>query len=160
MYNIVKKSEKECFIVIDTKEIDNTLEKVLSYLKENKSKISSKIISPQVALEVFNSKTLLVVVDTQNPNLVSEPKLLSKAKELVVIDHHRRGTTFIESPDIIYTEIYASSTVELITEIIEYYPQSVQINEVDATIMLAGIIVDTNNFTYRAGSRTFEAASF
>lgn len=160
MYNIVKKSEKECFIVIDTKEVDNTLEKVLSYLKENKSKISSKIISPQVALEVFNSKTLLIVVDTQNPNLVTEPKLLNKAKELVVIDHHRRGTAFIESPDIIYTEIYASSTVELITEIIEYYPRNVQINEVDATIMLAGIIVDTNNFTYRTGSRTFEAASF
>lgn len=160
MYRIVKKSEKECFIVIDTKEVDNTLDKVLSYLKDNKSSIINKLISPQVALDVFNSKTLLIVVDTQNPSLVIEPKLLNKARELVVIDHHRRGTKFIESPDLIYTEIYASSTVELITEIIEYYPYNVQIKELDATIMLAGIIVDTNNFTYRTGSRTFEAASF
>ena len=160
MHNIVRKSEKECFIVIDTKEIDNTLDKVLAYLKENNSNILSKIISPQVALELVNSRTLIIVVDTQNPNLVIEPRLINKAKNLVVIDHHRRGTKFIEAPDIIYTEIYASSTVELITEIIEYYPHKVQIDELDATVMLAGIIVDTNNFTYRTGSRTFEAASF
>ncbi len=160
MYNIVKKSEKECFIVIDTKEIDNTLAKVFGHLNDNNSSILNKIISPQIALDLVTSRTLLVVVDTQNPSLVIEPKLLSKVKSLVVIDHHRRGTQFIESPDLIYTEIYASSTVELISEMIEYYPYKVQISDLDATVMLAGIIVDTNNFTYRTGSRTFEAASY
>ncbi len=160
MYNIAKKSEKDCFIVLDTKEIDNTLDKVLTHLHENESSLLQRIISPQIALDVVTSKTLLIVVDTQNPNLVIEPKLLTKAKHLVVIDHHRRGTQFIESPDIIYTEIYASSAVELISELIEYYPSKVQISDLDATLMLAGMIVDTNNFTYRTGSRTFEAASF
>ncbi|NLC94891.1 MAG: hypothetical protein GX676_04285, partial [Bacilli bacterium] len=160
VYNIVRKSEKECFIVLDSREIDNTLNKVLTYLADNKCPVLNKIVSPQVALDIMTSKTLLVCVDTQNPSLLIEPRLLNKAKNLVVIDHHRRGQQFIESPDLIYTEIYASSTVELITEIIEYYPLNVQISEIDATVMLAGIIVDTNNFTYRTGSRTFEAASF
>ncbi|QVK18229.1 DHH family phosphoesterase [Mycoplasmatota bacterium] len=160
IYNIIKKSEKECFVVIDTKEIDKTLGKVLTYLHENDSPILNKIITPQIALDLVTSRTLLIVVDTQNPSLVIEPKLLNKVKSLAVIDHHRRGTKFIESPDIIYTEIYASSTVELISELIEYYPSKVQISDLDATVMLAGIIVDTNNFTYRTGSRTFEAASY
>lgn len=160
LLNIVKKKEKECFIVIDTKEIDNTLHKVFGYLTENDSIVLTKIVSPHVAMDLVTSKTLLIVVDTQNPNLVIEPRLLNKVKHLVVIDHHRRGTKFIESPDLIYTEIYASSTVELISEIIEYYPIKVQVSDLDATIMLSGIIVDTNNFTYRTGSRTFEAASF
>lgn len=160
VYNIVRKSEKDCFIVLDSREIDNTLNKVLTYLSDNKCPVLNKIVSPQVALDIMTSKTLLIVVDTQNPSLLIEPRLLNKAKNLVVIDHHRRGQQFIEAPDLLYTEIYASSTVELITEIIEYYPLNVQISEMDATVMLAGIIVDTNNFTYRTGSRTFEAASF
>lgn len=158
--NIVSRKEKEGYIVIDGKEVDNTLTKVFGYLQEHNSPILQKIVSPQIATEILTQKTLLVIVDTQNPSLVIEPKLLQRAKNLVVIDHHRRGTKFIESPDIIYTEIYASSSVELISEIIEYYPSKVQINDLDATIMLAGMIVDTNNFTYRTGSRTFEAASF
>ncbi len=160
MLNIARKSEKECFIVVDTKEVDNTLNKVFAYLNDRNSSILNKIISPQIALDLMTSKTLLIIVDTQNPSLVIEPKLLNRTKSLMVIDHHRRGTQFIEAPDVIYTEIYASSTVELISEIIEYYPLKVQISEIDATVMLAGIIVDTNNFTYRTGSRTFEAASF
>ncbi|MDF2699924.1 MAG: phosphoesterase RecJ domain protein [Haloplasmataceae bacterium] len=158
--SLARKSEKECFIVIDTKEIDNTLQKVFTYLHDNNSNILSKVVSPQIALDLVTSKTLLVVVDTQNPSLVIEAKFLNRVKNIVVIDHHRRGTKFIESPNLIYTEIYASSTVELISEIIEYYPIKVQITDLEATVMLAGIIVDTNNFTYRTGSRTFEAASF
>lgn len=158
--NIVKQSEKESFIVLDPAEVDNTLQKVLTYLQENDSKILNQLVAPNVALDIITANTLVVVVDTQNPNLVIEPKILNKAKNLVVIDHHRRGSEYIESPDLIYTEMYASSSVELISEIIEYYPTKIQLNELDATIMLAGMIVDTNNFTYRTGSRTFEAASF
>jgi cyclic-di-AMP phosphodiesterase len=158
--NIVSRKDREGYIVLDSKEIDNTLSKVITYLQENNSPVLNKVVSPQVAIDLITSKSLLVVVDTQNPNLVIEPKILQKAKKVVVIDHHRRGTQFIESPTLIYTEMYASSSVELISEIIEYYPTKLQINDLDATIMLAGMIVDTNNFTYRTGSRTFEAASF
>jgi cyclic-di-AMP phosphodiesterase len=158
--NIVSRRDREGYIVLDSKEIDNTLGKVITYLQENNSTVLNKVVSPQVAMDLITSKSLLVVVDTQNPNLVIEPKVLQKAKKVVVIDHHRRGTQFIESPTLIYTEMYASSSVELISEIIEYYPTKLQINDLDATIMLAGMIVDTNNFTYRTGSRTFEAASF
>lgn len=158
--NIANRKERSAYIVIENKEIDYTLSKVFTYLQDNNSNILSSIISPQVALDLITPTTLLVIVDTQNPNLVIEPRVLTKSKHVVVIDHHRRGTNFIEAPDLIYTEMYASSSVELIAEIIEYYPVKVQINEIDATIMLAGMIVDTNNFTYRTGTRTFEAASF
>lgn len=158
--NIARVSGKDSFIVIDFSDVDNTLNKVLNFLKDNDSKLLKQLVSPNVALDLITANTLLVVVDTQNPNLVIEPKILNKAKKLVVIDHHRRGADYIESPDLIYTEMYASSSVELISELIEYYPTKIQLNEMDATVMLAGIIVDTNNFTYRTGSRTFEAASF
>ncbi|ERJ13340.1 DHH family phosphoesterase [Haloplasma contractile] len=158
--NIVNRKGKDCFIVDDIRERDKTLDKVFSYLQENDSNILRSVVTPQIAMEICNKHTLLIVVDTQNPDLVVEQKLLSKAGTLVVIDHHRRGKRYIESPDLIYTETYASSTAELITEIIEYYPQKVVIPDITATCMLAGIVVDTNNFTYRTGSRTFDAASY
>jgi c-di-AMP phosphodiesterase-like protein len=104
--------------------------------------------------------TLLVVVDTHKPSLLIEERLLNKTDKVVVIDHHRRGEDFIKNPLLVYMEPYASSTAELITELLEYQPKRGKIDILEATALLAGIIVDTKSFTLRTGSRTFDAASY
>ncbi|MCF2132539.1 DHHA1 domain-containing protein, partial [Strepomyces sp. STD 3.1] len=92
--------------------------------------------------------------------LVIEERLLNKIDSVVVIDHHRRGEDFVKNPLLVYMEPYASSTAELVTELLEYQPKRFSINMLEATALLAGIIVDTKSFTLRTGSRTFDAASF
>jgi c-di-AMP phosphodiesterase-like protein len=86
--------------------------------------------------------------------------LLNKSEKVVVIDHHRRGEEFISNTMLVYMEPYASSTAELVTELLEYQPKHDKITMLEATAMLAGIIVDTKSFTLRTGARTFEAASY
>jgi c-di-AMP phosphodiesterase-like protein len=92
--------------------------------------------------------------------MVIEPKLLTKAHRVMVMDHHRRGEEFIKDPVLVYMEPYASSTAELVTELLEYQPNKLNLDVIEATAMLAGITVDTKSFTLRTGSRTFDAASY
>ena len=110
--------------------------------------------------EIATDDTLLVVVDTHKPSMVIEEKLLHKIENVVVIDHHRRGEDFIEDPLLVYMEPYASSTAELVTELLEYQPKHGKDEMIEATALLAGIIVDTKSFTFRTGARTFDAASY
>src|SRR5699024_9344585 len=86
--------------------------------------------------------------------------LLNKTEYKVVIDHHRRGEDVIENATLVYMEPYASSTAELVTELLEYQPKTLKLNRLEDTALLAGIIVDTNSFTLRTGYSTFEAASY
>jgi c-di-AMP phosphodiesterase-like protein len=86
--------------------------------------------------------------------------LLDIAHSIVVIDHHRRGEDFVRDPVLVYLEPYASSTSELVTELLQYQERRLSMDTLEATALLAGIVVDTKNFAFRAGSRTFEAASF
>ncbi|NWN93519.1 MAG: DHH family phosphoesterase, partial [Bacillus sp. (in: Bacteria)] len=102
----------------------------------------------------------LVVVDTHKPSLVIDERIVRRIENVVVIDHHRRGEDFIKNPLLVYMEPYASSTSELVTELMEYQPKNGKINMLEATALLAGIIVDTKSFTLRTGSRTFDAASY
>jgi c-di-AMP phosphodiesterase-like protein len=88
------------------------------------------------------------------------PHLLDRFERKVIIDHHRRGEEFIEDPLLVYIEPYASSTSELVAELLEYQSEPVKLSPLEATAMLAGIVVDTNNFSLRTGSRTFDAAAF
>ncbi|GGE53717.1 cyclic-di-AMP phosphodiesterase GdpP [Pullulanibacillus camelliae] len=120
----------------------------------------SKFLANDDALEQITSKTLVVVVDTHKPSLVMEPRLLSKTERVVVIDHHRRSEDFIHDPVLVYMEPYASSTAELVTELLEYQTNKVKLGVVEATAMLAGITVDTKSFALRTGARTFDAASY
>lgn len=92
--------------------------------------------------------------------MVIEERLLAKIEDVVVIDHHRRGEDFIKNPLLVYMEPYASSTAELVTELLEYQPKNRKIDMLEATALLAGIIVDTKSFTLRTGARTFDAASY
>lgn len=147
------------YVVIEFNELDNSVTRLMDEIKE-KPELYDRFISPEDAMNKMTDKTLLVVVDTHKPSLVIDEKLLQKAEKIVVIDHHRRGEEFITNTMLVYMEPYASSTSELVTELIEYQPKHEKITSLEATSMLAGIIVDTKSFTLRTGARTFEAASY
>ncbi|NLP50382.1 DHH family phosphoesterase [Bacillus sp. RO1] len=156
---VAELNHKDAYIVLNQQEIDAGIHRLLEELKVH-SELWEKFISPEDALEIATNDTLLVVVDTHKPSLVIEEKLLNKIDNVVVIDHHRRGEDFIEDPLLVYMEPYASSTAELVTELLQYQPKRIKITMLEATALLAGIIVDTKSFTVRTGSRTFDAASY
>ncbi|MFC4619689.1 DHH family phosphoesterase [Camelliibacillus cellulosilyticus] len=133
--------------------------RLINKIKENEQ-LWSMFISTDDAIEAVTAKTLIVVVDTHKPKMVMEPKLLTRSDRVVIIDHHRRSEEFIEDPVLVYMEPYASSTAELVTELIEYQQKTPTLSILEASALLAGITVDTKNFTLRTGSRTFDAASF
>lgn len=156
---IAKMNNLESYIVLNDSDIDSTLERVMSEIDE-KPDLKERFITSEEAWHELTPRTTLVVVDTHKPELVIDENLLNKANRKVVIDHHRRGESIISSPLLVYMEPYASSTAELVTELLEYQPTEHRLTRIESTIMLAGIIVDTRNFTLRTGSRTFDAASF
>ncbi|EOR25756.1 hypothetical protein A499_03853 [Niallia nealsonii AAU1] len=159
IHKVAQMNQKEAYIVINFQEIDTAVRRLMEEIKKQES-LFTKFITPDQALEIATGDTLLVVVDTHKPSLVIEEHLLNKIEDVVVIDHHRRGEEFIENPLLVYMEPYASSTAELVTELLEYQPKSVKIEMLEATALLAGIIVDTKSFTLRTGARTFDAASY
>ncbi|MGM7723408.1 DHH family phosphoesterase [Metabacillus sp. Hm71] len=156
---VAQVNEKEGFIVLDPNALDSGVEQLLAEVKQN-PELWSRFITPEEALEIMTDETLLIVVDTHRPSLVIDERLLAKSEHVIVIDHHRRGEEFIKDPILVYMEPYASSTAELVTELLEYQPKSQKMNMIEATALLAGIIVDTKSFTLRTGSRTFDAASY
>ncbi|MCY8231213.1 DHH family phosphoesterase [Priestia endophytica] len=152
-------NNKKGYIVLDQERTDSSVQKLLSEIKKDEN-LWPHFVSPEEALNMAQDQSLLVVVDTHKPSLVIEERLLNKIDSVVVIDHHRRGEDFVKNPLLVYMEPYASSTAELVTELLEYQPKRFSINMLEATALLAGIIVDTKSFTLRTGSRTFDAASF
>ncbi|MCM3643445.1 DHH family phosphoesterase [Priestia aryabhattai] len=156
---VAQVNQKDGFIVLDPDHIDTGVQRMLEEIKK-KEGLWERFITPEEALNLVSDDTLLVVVDTHKPSLVIEERLLNRIENVVVIDHHRRGEDFIEDPLLVYMEPYASSTAELVTELLEYQPKRFKIDMLEATALLAGIIVDTKSFTLRTGSRTFDAASF
>ncbi|GGH80374.1 c-di-AMP phosphodiesterase-like protein [Pullulanibacillus pueri] len=133
--------------------------RLMDAIQENEE-LWAKFISNDDAVEFVTTNSLVVVVDTHKPSMTMEPRLLNKTDRVVVIDHHRRGEDFIHDPVLVYMEPYASSTAELVTELLEYQPNSGPLKVLEATAMLAGITVDTKSFALRTGSRTFDAASY
>ena len=117
-------------------------------------------ISAAEAKENFGEGSLLIVVDTHNPDIVDVPELLERAEKVVVIDHHRKMINYIDKASIFHHEPYASSASEMVTELLQYFGDAGKISSVQAEALLAGITLDTKNFTLRTGVRTFEAAAF
>lgn len=150
---------KEGYIVLDSKNISRDVSKLMDQVQKH-DRLWMNFINPDEALEEVTDNTLLVVVDTHKPSLVIEPRLLNQIHRVIVLDHHRRGEEFIEEAVLVYMEPYASSTAELVTELLEYQPKHTKLDVLEATALLAGIIVDTKSFAVRTGSRTFDAASF
>lgn len=156
---VAQANGKDGFVVIDSDQIGASVQRLIGEIKKYEE-LWSRLITPEEALEIAKDDTLLVIVDTHRPSFVIEERLVNKIENVVVIDHHRRGEEFIKDPLLVYMEPYASSTAELVTELLEYQPKRLKLNMIEATALLAGIIVDTKSFSLRTGSRTFDAASY
>ena len=154
---IAKTLDKPVFIVND-----KTNDSVTSFIEEvsKQEEYEGVIITREEALNLVTTSTLLVVVDTGKTSYVEVPELLDNTDKIVVIDHHRKTPDFIENASLVFHEVYASSACELVTELIEYSPQEIALNELETQGLYAGIMMDTKNFTFKTGVRTFEAAAF
>ncbi|UJF26925.1 DHH family phosphoesterase [Planococcus sp. 107-1] len=146
-------------IVLDFNEYDRSVMRLMQEIEQDPD-LFDRFITPEEALADMTDNSLLVIVDTHKPSMVIDERLLQRMERIVLIDHHRRGEEFITNTMLVYMEPYASSTAELVTELIEYQPKYEKLTMLEATAMLAGIIVDTKSFTLRTGARTFEAASY
>lgn len=157
--NIAQSNEVDGYIIFDEADVTTGVSRVMDMIKKDESSWCH-FITPAEAEALYHPNSLIVVVDTHQPSFVSNEKLLMNAQYKVVIDHHRRGVEFIDDPTLVYMEPYASSTSELVTELIEYQPNRKKLSTLEATVLLAGIIVDTKSFALRTGARTFDAASY
>lgn len=157
---IAKMHGKTSWIVTNPDQYSHDIKKLMAVIKEDEE-LSSSIVTSEMAEALLTPETLVIIVDVNKPSLTASPEVVEKANQLVIIDHHRRGQEFPANPDLVYIEPYASSAGELITELLEYQSnEEEQIKTIEATTLLAGIIVDTRNFTLRTGSRTFDTASY
>jgi c-di-AMP phosphodiesterase-like protein len=148
---------KNAYIVMNKS--NASVNSLIKKLRENEV-YSDLFISSEDAVNRINKDTLLVVVDTHRPSFTEAPELIGMAERIVVFDHHRRSTESVENATLSYLEPYASSSSELITEIIQYFDDKIQIEPLEADALLAGITMDTKNFIFKTGVRTFEAASY
>lgn len=152
--------DQDVKVIIDKNKVGNDIQNLLNEI-EKFQETNGNIISPEEAYETITPEDLVVMVDHHKPSMSIASDLREQTNKVVVIDHHRRGDEFPDDPILVYIEPYASSASELITELFEYVSSDGNsINRVEATAMLGGIIVDTNNFSLRTGSRTFDAASY
>ena len=157
IYRLAKCMGKNAYI-IDSDET-NTLQNFKQSLSKE-IEYEDTLISKEVAEENIDKDTLLVIVDTHKYNYVEAPELLDKTDKIVIIDHHRRSTDYIENATLTFQEVYASSAAELVTELIQYAETRVELKTIEAESLYAGIMMDTKNFTFKTGVRTFEAAAY
>ena len=157
IYRLSKELEKNAYII--TSNETNTLQRFKESLLKD-PEYEDILITKEVAEENIDENTLLVVVDTHKTNYVEDPELLNKIGKIVVIDHHRRSTDYIENATLTFQEVYASSAAELVTEILQYVTTKVNLKTIEAESLYAGIMMDTKNFTFKTGVRTFEAAAY
>ena len=157
IYRLAKTVGKDAYIICDKSVA--TLENFMKTIEKD-TEYEDIIINKEVAEENIDEDTLLVIVDTNKINYVEAPELIDKTKKVVVIDHHRRSTDYIDSATLIFQEVYASSAAELVTELLQYVENKVTLKKIEAESLYAGIMMDTKNFTFKTGVRTFEAAAY
>lgn len=149
---------KKCRIIMN--EVSAGVERLCENM-EQAGHYESRLMKDADAARLMEEKTLTVVVDTHRSSMVEGPQVLAAAKKIVLFDHHRKSTTdFIEQAVLIYHEPYASSTAELVTEMIQHFGKKIKLKPIEADALLAGITVDTKNFCVKTGAITFEAAGF
>lgn len=152
-----RKRGKQARIVIDR---EHTAAETLIARLDALPEYSGVFLTPAEAFLQMRADTLLVVVDTNRPDMVENPQLLESCNRVAVIDHHRRAATYIENAAFNFHEPYASSASELVTELLQYLVEPTDLLREEAGALLAGIVLDTKHFTQRTGGRTFEAAAF
>ena len=157
LYRLTKTLGKEAKIVNETTGIG--LDNFLTEAKKTEE-YADCFITKQEALDSVKPNTLLIVTDTHKKSYVEVPELLEKVNKIVVVDHHRRSTDYIENSILTFHEVYASSASELVTEILEYSQLDIELTQIEVEALYAGIMLDTKNFTFKTGVRTFEAAAY
>ena len=157
VYRIVKSLGKTAKIVNNT--YGMTLKDFIEAV-EQEEEYKDVIIDKTQALNLITPETLLIVVDTHKKSYVEVPELLTKTSKIVVIDHHRRGPDYIDNAILMFHEVYASSAAELVSELLQYTKNNAELTTFEAESLYAGIMVDTKNFTFKTGVRTFEAAAY
>ena len=158
IYRIAKTLGKKANIVIN--DITSTVRPVINRFLTDADYEDDMFLNSQQALELVDDNTLLVIVDVNRPSYTECPELLENAKTVVVLDHHRQVGDAIDNAVLSYIEPYASSTCEMITEILQYIDDNLKLRQVEADAMYSGIVVDSSNFVTKTGVRTFEAAAF
>lgn len=154
IYRAVISRGKDAYIVLNG--VNEAIKSIYDVFKEN---ATYRFVTSDEARALVDYDTMLVVVDTHKPSFTEFPELIDLARRTVLFDHHRLGTEYIENTALRYLEPYASSTCELVTEILPYMGNQIAVEKLEAEALLAGITVDTKGFTYKTGVRTFEAAS-
>lgn len=157
VYRMAKLDNKQVYKVIDLDKMDDTSTKILN-LYSSDNQLYENVVSSEAAINLMNDESLLIVVDTQTPKIIMNKGLLAKSKKTIVIDHHRVGD---EGFDTVFSivEPSSSSTIEILMEMIDFYnDKKNEITQLEANIMYGGLVLDTNSFTVRTNTRTFEVA--
>ena len=157
LWSAIRQLGKTCNVVIDND--INAIDYYMNKLKSD-SKYDNLLISSVEAEKAINDKTLLIIVDVHNKGYVNNLSIVEKINRKIIIDHHRRSHDIIEGALLNYIEVYASSTSEMVTELIQYMLQKPRISKVEAEGLLGGIFMDTKGFQFKSGVRTFDAAAF
>lgn len=150
--------DKKVQIVLN--EVTTSLRPIKECFSVENGYMSDMFIISEDAVELTNNNTLVMVVDTNRPSYTDCPEILKKTKSIVVFDHHRQNSDVVENPILSYIEPYASSTCEMIAEILQYFTENIRLATCEADAIYAGILIDTNNFMQKTGVRTFEAAAY
>jgi len=156
--SIARSRGKKSYIVLNN--VNHALKNMHERLKKEEGHYIESLVTTEKALETADQNTLIVVLDTHRKSYTEAPELLDQIDKIVLIDHHRRSEEYIENTLLDYIEPYASSTCELVSELIQYMEEHIKLTKFEADALMAGIVVDTNSFTFNTGIRTFEAAAF
>ncbi|MDU2582388.1 MAG: DHH family phosphoesterase [Anaerococcus hydrogenalis] len=157
IYEGIKSIGKDCYFVLNG--VNKPIENIYKRTVEDLEGFRENIVTETRALELMDQSSIVIVTDNHRKNSTEAPSILDKTDQIVIIDHHRRGNDYIRNATISYIEPYASSASELVTEILNYFDESFKARVPVAEALLAGLTVDTKNFVYQTGVRTFEAAS-
>ncbi|HEY5576421.1 MAG TPA: DHH family phosphoesterase [Clostridiaceae bacterium] len=157
LFSITHHMGKECYIIQDT--INSSIKPMVEMLKMD-PKYEDAFVDINKTFELLDENSLLILVDAHNKGYIQNIRIVELAKRVVIVDHHRKSKDFIAKAVLSYIEPYASSTSELVTEMLQYMVEKPPLTKMEAEALMAGIYVDTKNFYFKTGVRTFEAASF
>ncbi|HJA12472.1 MAG TPA: DHH family phosphoesterase [Candidatus Mediterraneibacter merdipullorum] len=158
IYRAAVNLEKKAHIVINT--VTESVRPLYDEIAESPAYEDDIFLTSDQALDYITDSTMVIVVDTNKPQMTECPELLKRSRMTAVLDHHRQGSNVIENAVLSYVEPYSSSTCEMVAEVLQYIADDIRIPAVEAECLYAGIMIDTRNFMNRTGVRTFEAAAF
>ena len=159
IYRLATSLGKEAYIILDDKSIDATVKRIYDTIKLEHQSLLNAFVHPDKVEKYIDHDSLLMIVDCQSDDQLSDSYFIKKFSKIGIIDHHRQGKGAIKNPKFYYCQPSASSSVELIVELFEFCDEPIDFTEIEATWLLLGMVVDTNNFVYRTSAITFEVAS-